>query len=98
MVVSKARALTSRWRRSRQLCSPRRTSGFRVSLPGLNNAVARTGSLIAVAVLPLAAGITGDAFQHPAQLTAGFGTALEISAGILAAGGVLAWVLIRDRE
>ena len=65
---------------------------------GVNNAVARTGSLIAVAVLPLAAGITGDAFQHPAQLTAGFGMALEISAGILAAGGVLAWGLIRDPE
>ena len=35
----------------------------------VNNDVARTASLIAVAVLPALAGITGDAYLHPAALT-----------------------------
>ena len=35
----------------------------------VNNDVARTASLIAVAVLPALAGITGDGYLHPAELT-----------------------------
>ena len=35
----------------------------------VNNDVARTASLIAVAVLPPLAGITGDVYLHPAALT-----------------------------
>ncbi len=64
---------------------------------GVNNAVARTAGLVAVAILPLAAGITGDAFQHPAVFAAGYRTALELSAAAVASGGALAWLLIRDR-
>ena len=37
----------------------------------VNNDVARTASLIAVAVLPALAGITGDVYLHPAALTQG---------------------------
>ncbi len=61
---------------------------------GVNNAVARVGSLLAVAVLPLAAGITGDAFYDPAKMTSGFHTAMVICAGLSALGGVLAWLTI----
>ncbi|MEU5694734.1 MFS transporter [Actinosynnema sp. NPDC020468] len=57
---------------------------------GVNNAVARTGSLVAVAVLPAVAGLTGSAYTDPAALTAGWQTALLVCAVASAAGGLLA--------
>ena len=62
----------------------------------VNNDVARTASLIAVAVLPALAGITGDAYLHPAELTRGFHTAVLIAAVASAAAGVLAAATIRN--
>lgn len=62
----------------------------------VNNDVARAAGLIAVAVLPAAAGITGSAYLHPARFSAGFGRASLISAGLCVAGGVLAAVAIRN--
>jgi hypothetical protein len=62
----------------------------------VNNDVARTASLIAVAVLPALAGITGDVYLHPAALTEGFHTAMLIAAVAVAAGGVLAFATIRN--
>ena len=62
----------------------------------VNNDVARAASLIAVAVLPVLAGITGDSYTHPAELTQGFHTAVLIAAGVSAAGGVLAFCTIRN--
>ena len=62
----------------------------------VNNDVARTAGLIAVAVLPALAGITGDAYLHPAALTQGFHTAVLIAAAAAAAGGVLAAATIRN--
>ena len=62
----------------------------------VNNDVARTASLIAVAVLPALAGITGDAYLHPAQLTQGFHTAVLIAAAAAAAAGLLAAATIRN--
>jgi hypothetical protein len=62
----------------------------------VNNDVARSASLIAVAVLPALAGLTGDAYLHPAALTQGFHTAMLISAVGAAAGGVLAAATIRN--
>lgn len=56
---------------------------------GTNNAIARLASLLAVAVLPRVAGITGD------DLGDGFGTAMVISAVLCAAGGVIAFATIR---
>ncbi|MFI9815268.1 MFS transporter [Saccharothrix variisporea] len=57
---------------------------------GVNNAVARTGSLLAVAVLPAAVGLTGDRYADPAALTTGWQTALLLCAAACAVGGLLA--------
>ena len=62
----------------------------------VNNDVARTAGLIAVAVLPAAAGLTGTAYLHAARFSAGFDTASLISAAVCLAGGVLAAVTIRN--
>lgn len=56
----------------------------------VNNDVARFGGLLAVAVLPALAGITGTSYLHPAALAAGFRTAALISGAMCAAGGLLA--------
>ncbi len=61
---------------------------------GVSNAVARVGSLLAVAVLPVAAGITGDSFYDPRTMTDGFHTAMVICAALAAAGGAIAWLTI----
>jgi EmrB/QacA subfamily drug resistance transporter len=62
----------------------------------VNNDVARAAGLIAVAVLPALAGITGTAYLDPAQFSAGFHTASLISAGVCVLGGALAAVTIRN--
>src|SRR6266851_8638397 len=62
----------------------------------VNNDVARAAALIAVAVLPAAAGLTGTAYLHPAQFSAGFRTASLISAAVCIAGGAVAAVAIRN--
>jgi EmrB/QacA subfamily drug resistance transporter len=70
---------------------------FSGTASGVNNAVAQSAALLAVAVLPVAAGLTGDAFRDPERLARGFRIAMLISATIVATGGVLAWLLIRDQ-
>ncbi len=62
----------------------------------VNNVVARAASLLAVAVLPLLAGLTGAAALESATLAAGFRTAMVISGLTCAAGGVLAALTIRN--
>jgi EmrB/QacA subfamily drug resistance transporter len=62
----------------------------------VNNVVARAASLLAVAVLPLLAGLTGAAALHSATLAAGFRTAMLISGLVSAAGGLLAALTIRN--
>jgi hypothetical protein len=64
---------------------------------GVNNAVARAASLIAVAVLPAASGLSGDDFSQPAAFLSGFHVALVICAVLLVAGGVLALATIRKQ-
>jgi EmrB/QacA subfamily drug resistance transporter len=62
----------------------------------VNNTVARAAGLFSVAVLPLAAGLTGGAALAPAELAAGFRTAVYISGAACALGGLLALLTIRN--
>jgi len=62
----------------------------------VNNDVARFGGLLAVAVLPALAGLTGTTYLHPAALSAGFSTAMLSAAALSAAGGLLAALTIRN--
>ena len=63
----------------------------------INNCIARTGSLIAVATLPAAAGLGARSYLEPAVFAAGFRRGMLIAAALCAAGGVLAWTTIRAR-
>jgi hypothetical protein len=62
----------------------------------VNNAFSRLGQMIAVAALPLAAGLTGAAFDNPARMAAGFPVAMTIAAGTSFAAALLAWTTISD--
>ncbi|MEV0974439.1 MFS transporter [Microtetraspora glauca] len=62
---------------------------------GINNAVARTGSLLAVAAIPPLVGLTGSAYNSPEEFTAGFHTAMLVSAAMLAVSAALAFSTIR---
>jgi EmrB/QacA subfamily drug resistance transporter len=62
----------------------------------VNNDVARTAALFAVAVLPALSGITATAYKSPVALSNGFHHAVFIAATLCALGGVLAGVLIRN--
>lgn len=62
---------------------------------GVNNAVARTGQLLAVAAIPPLVGLTGDALSDPVQLDDSFGTAMFVGAALVALGGVASFVFLR---
>lgn len=64
---------------------------------GVNNAVARAAGLLAVAVVPVVAGITGDDYTNPVAFDAGFRMATMIGVGLLAGAAVLAFTTIRAR-
>jgi hypothetical protein len=59
----------------------------------INNAVARIAGLLAIAVIPAAAGMASG--REALDLSAGFDTAMQISAGLAAAGAIVAWLTIR---
>lgn len=63
---------------------------------GVNNAIARAGGLLAVAVIPVAAGLGDTDYTDPMSFEAGFHTAMLISAGLLALGSLLAAVLLHE--
>jgi hypothetical protein len=62
----------------------------------VNNDVARAAGLLAVAVLPVAAGITGAGALDPGRFDDGFGMAVLIAAALCAAGGLISWFAIRN--
>ncbi len=63
---------------------------------GVNNAVARSGSLLAVAALPAVVGLRGADYARPEIFDAGYNRAMWICVVLLVAGGVLSWLLIRN--
>ncbi|MFC7495634.1 MULTISPECIES: MFS transporter [unclassified Nocardioides] len=65
---------------------------------GVNNAVARAGSLLAVAALPVAVGLGGEEYADPVALDAAYDSATIICAVLLALGGLISWVTIRRPE
>ena len=62
---------------------------------GVNNAVARTAGLAAVAALPLIVGLTGADYEDPAAMTDAFHGAV-LACAVLALAGVLAWLTISN--
>jgi len=64
---------------------------------GINNAVARTASLLAVAAIPPLAGLTGKNFSEPAVFDDGFRTGTLICVGMLLVAAACAAALIHGR-
>ncbi|WP_406862219.1 MFS transporter [Streptomyces sp. HUAS MG47] len=63
---------------------------------GINNAAARAAGLLAVAALPLLAGMGPEAYRSAEEFGDTFKRAMPMCAGLLVAGAVLAWVTIRE--
>jgi MFS family permease len=65
---------------------------------GVNNAVARTGSLVFVAGIPVVAGFVAGEAVDDATLLDGYGNVLWASAGVAVAAAVVSAVWIRQIE
>ncbi len=63
----------------------------------VNNDVARVAALVAVAVLPPLAGITGTVYLHPHQLSAAFHRALLVAAAVCLVGSGVSFLTVRNR-
>ncbi|RPF44018.1 EmrB/QacA subfamily drug resistance transporter [Streptomyces sp. Ag109_G2-6] len=63
---------------------------------GINNAAARAAGLLAVAALPLLAGMGPDAYLSAGAFDAAYGRAMAWCAGLLVAGAALAWATVRS--
>jgi EmrB/QacA subfamily drug resistance transporter len=64
---------------------------------GVNNAVARAGSLLAVAALPVVVGLSGAEYDDAQAFSSAYMQAMWVCAGLLAAGGVVSWFTIPDQ-
>lgn len=63
---------------------------------GINNAAARAAGLLAVAALPLLAGMGPDAYLSADAFDAAFGRAMPWCSGLLVAGAAVAWTTVRS--
>lgn len=63
---------------------------------GVNNAVARTAGLVAIAVIPAVVGLTDADYADPDAFTTSFRAAMWLIAGLSVMGGLLAWWRIPD--
>jgi len=71
---------------------PERRTGI---ASAVNNGVARTAGLVAVATLPVVAGLPQDATEDPVALNQGFVVSMVVCAGLFLAGGLVAWFGLR---
>jgi EmrB/QacA subfamily drug resistance transporter len=62
----------------------------------VNNMVARAAGLIAVAVLPVLAGLSGDAYLDSRVFSSGYHSAMLMAAALAAAAGLIGWVSLRE--
>ncbi|MFJ8033091.1 MULTISPECIES: MFS transporter [unclassified Streptomyces] len=62
---------------------------------GINNAAARAAGLLAVAALPLLAGMGPEAYRSAPAFDAAFDRAMPICSAVLVAGAALAFALVR---
>ncbi len=74
------------------------TSNLAGIASGVNNAVARTGSLVAVAAIPVIAGFTAGEAVDDATLLDGYDSVLWTSAGVAVAAAIVSAVWIRTIE
>jgi MFS family permease len=65
---------------------------------GVNNAVARAAGLLAVAILPLAAGLGGGSLTNSADLGPVYHRAMLICSGMLFVGAVTAFVAVPTKR
>ena len=63
---------------------------------GINNAVARSGALLAVAALPALVGLAGAEYRDPVALTEGYHRAMLVASGMLVVGGVISWFGLQE--
>jgi hypothetical protein len=65
---------------------------------GVNNAVARTAGLLAVAAIPAVAGLGGAGLLEADRVLAGFSMVAWICVGLMALGAVLSWFTVSAHQ